>query len=124
LESDRLFTSPPGKPLLDHTLWRLINRARVAAGLPYFRPYDLRHTHASLLIDIGAHPKAISERMGHTEIGVTMNVYGHLFDGKQFELTGDLDELLARTRSDLASSAPPTTAATDADRGNAAEPLE
>lgn len=98
LESDRLFTSPTGKPLLDHTLWRLINRARMRAGLPYFRPYDLRHTHASLLIDLGAHPKAISERMGHTEIGVTMNVYGHLFDGKQFELTGDLDDLLRRTR--------------------------
>lgn len=67
-------------------------------------PYDLRHSHASLLINLGAHPKAISERMGHTEIGVTMNVYGHLFEGAQGQLTVDLDALLTRTRAAANSS--------------------
>ena len=43
---------------------------------------------------LGAHPKAISERSGRTEIGVTMNAYGHLFEGAQGELTKDLDDLL------------------------------
>jgi integrase len=97
--TDRAYVSPRGKAMLDHTLWRIVNRACDAAGLGRIRPYDLRHSHASLLIDIGAHPKAISERMGHTEIGVTMNVYGHLFEGKQRELTSDLNDLLRRTRS-------------------------
>jgi integrase len=96
---DRVFVSPEGKAMLDHTLWRIVSRACDQAGLPRIRPYDLRHSHASLLIDLGAHPKAISERMGHTEIGVTMNVYGHLYEGKQRELTADLDGLLDRTRS-------------------------
>ena len=105
--SDRLFTSPRGKPMLDHTLWRIVNRACDKAGLQRIRPYDLRHSHASLLIDIGAHPKAISERMGHTEIGVTMNVYGHLFEGKQKELTQDLDDLLDRTRARESESTSP-----------------
>jgi hypothetical protein len=41
----------------------------------------------------------ISERMGHTEIGVTMNVYGHLFSGAQHRLTEQLDALLEQTRS-------------------------
>jgi integrase len=100
LATDRLFTSPTGKPMLDHTMWRVISRARESAGLPPFRPYDLRHSHASLLIDLGAHPKAISDRMGHTEIGVTMNVYGHLFEGAEGELTKDLDDLLERSRSE------------------------
>jgi integrase len=77
---------------------RLVHNAQVAADLPRFRPYDLRHTHASLLIDLDAHPKAISERMGHSEIGVTMNVYGHLFQDKQEKLTNDLDALVERTR--------------------------
>lgn len=95
---DRVFVSPEGKAMLDHTLWRIVSRAADHAGLPRVRPYDLRHSHASLLIDLGAHPKAISERMGHTEIGVTMNVYGHLYEGKQRELTADLDNLLGRTR--------------------------
>ena len=48
---------------------------------------------------LGAHPKAISERWGHTEIGVTINVYGHLFEGAQGELTQNLDDLLERSRS-------------------------
>ena len=104
LATDRLFTSPTGKPILDHTLWRVISRARVAAELPRFRPYDLRHSHASLLIELGAHPKMISERMGHTEIGVTMNVYGHLFSGAQHRLTEQLDALLEQTRSTAAQA--------------------
>lgn len=96
---DRIFKSPRGKAMLDHTLWRIVSRACDRAGLERIRPCDLRHSHASLLIDIGAHPKAISERMGHTEIGITMNVYGHIFEGKQRELSRNLDDLLDRTRS-------------------------
>lgn len=96
-------------------MWRIVNRARLAAELPWFRPYDLRHSHASLLINLGAHPKAISERMGHTEIGVTMNVYGHVFEGAQGQLTEDLDALLTRTRAEANGSKDPTDdgAATD-----------
>ena len=101
LATDRLFTSPTGKPMLDHTIWRIVNRAQESAGLPRFRPYDLRHSHASLLINLGAHPKDSSERMGHTEIGVTMNVYGHLFEGAQGQLTQDLDDLLERSRAEI-----------------------
>ena len=41
----------------------------------------------------------MAERMGHSGIGVTMNVYRHLFDGKQRELTSDIDDLLDRSRS-------------------------
>ena len=41
--------------------------------------YDLRHTCASLLIQLGAHPKLIQEWLGHKSITVTMDVYGHLF---------------------------------------------
>lgn len=96
--TDRMFVSPTGKPMYDHTLWRIVHKAQVAADLPRFRPYDLRHTHASLLIDLDAHPKAIRERMGHSEIGVTMNVYGHLFQDKQEKLTNELDGLVERTR--------------------------
>lgn len=95
--TDRMFVSPTGGPMFDHTRWRIVHNAQVAADLPRFRPYDLRHTHASLLIDLDAHPKAISERMGHSEISVTMDVYGHLFQDKQERLTNDLDTLVQST---------------------------
>jgi integrase len=65
-----------------------------AAGLPdTLRTYDLRHSHASLLIDQGANLLAISQRMGHSDPAVTLRVYGHLFAGVQEDLTARLDTL-------------------------------
>lgn len=49
------------------------------------RFYDLRHTHASLLIAEGVHPKKIAERLGHASIKLTMDLYGHLFEGSDKE---------------------------------------
>jgi hypothetical protein len=71
--------------------------------------FEHSHVHLELLVDLGAHPKAISERMDHTEIGVTMNVYGHLYEGKQRELTEDLNNLLDRTRDPAVDSTPKST---------------
>lgn len=47
------------------------------------RFYNLRHTHASLLIAEGVHPK--KERLGHASIKLTMDLYGHLFEGSDKE---------------------------------------
>lgn len=85
---------------------RMMFRARVvrpalrAAGLPEsLRTYDIRHSHASLLIDDGANVLAVAQRMGHTDPGVTLRVYGHLFEGVQRELTDRLDRRRASTPS-------------------------
>jgi hypothetical protein len=76
--------------LRDH----VVRPALRAAGLPeMFRTYDLRHTHASLLIDEGANPLEVAQRMGHTDASITLRVYGHLFEGAQQRLTDQLDEL-------------------------------
>jgi integrase len=74
---------------------RLILRpALEAAGLPStFRTYDLRHTHASLLIEDGASPIEIAYRMGHVDGTVTMKVYGHMFEGAQERLTERLEAM-------------------------------
>jgi len=62
-----------------------------------FRFHDLRHTHASWLIEQGAHAKAIQTRLGHSSIVVTMDTYGHLMPG--------MDEALAEGLEGLAASA-------------------
>jgi integrase len=67
-----------------------------------------------LLIELGAHPNAISERMGHSEIGVTMNVYGHLFEGAQAKLTDDLSALVDASRPILKEAATDEPRATSA----------
>ena len=48
------------------------------AKLPAIRPYDLRHTHATLLLKAGIHPKVVSERLGHSSTVMTMDVYSHV----------------------------------------------
>lgn len=75
--------------------------ALAAAGLPLeVRTHDLRHTCASLLIQLGAHPKAIQLWLGHSDITVTMNLYGHLFPSLEEQLTEALDELGRRAAGD------------------------
>ena len=72
----------------------ILKPALAGAGLPTeVRTHDLRHTCASLLISLGAHPRAIMERLGHSDISVTLNVYGHLFPSLEEKLTDGLDEL-------------------------------
>lgn len=56
--------------------------------------HALRHTHASLLIKAGVHPKVISERLGHSNIGITMDTYGHLMQGMQKEAASRIDDIM------------------------------
>lgn len=62
--------------------------------LPHIRFHDLRHTHASLLLQHGIHPKVVSERLGHSRIGITMDIYSHVLPGMQDEVAKQLDEKL------------------------------
>lgn len=48
-----------------------------ASGLPRIRLHDLRHTHATLALEAGVHPKIVSERLGHSTVLLTLDVYSH-----------------------------------------------
>ncbi len=91
--ADLVFTGPMGGPLQHRTFYRRHFRPAVAAaGLPAaLRFHDLRHTAAALLIAQGAHPRAIMERLGHSSITITLNVYGHLFPNLDEALTDGLE---------------------------------
>jgi integrase len=95
-----VFTAPEGGPLRRDLLHkRYLRPAVLKAGLPDgLRVHDLRHTCASLLIGLGAHPKVIQERLGHSSIMVTMDVYGHLFPSLNEALTERLDEVFRAAR--------------------------
>lgn len=77
-ERDYVFLSRAGGPIDPDTLDRAFKRHLDLASLPEIRFHDLRHTHASLLIAAGVHPKAIQARLGHASITTTLNTYGHL----------------------------------------------
>ena len=85
--------SSDGKPYALYsyasTIRRLVqafNAERSEVGLPSvprFTFHDLRHTHAALCIEMGIQPKVISERLGHSSIKITMDLYGYLMPGMQ-----------------------------------------
>ena len=60
-------------------------------GVKRIRLHDLRHSHASLLVELGFQPLAIAERLGHEKIETTLNTYSHLYPNKQAELADRLE---------------------------------
>ena len=62
-----------------------------ASGVKRIRLHDLRHSHASLLVELGITPLAIAERLGHEKIETTLNTYSHLYPNKQGELADKLE---------------------------------
>ena len=55
----------------------LFFKAARRLGLPHIRFHDLRHTHATLALQVGIHPKIMSERLGHTSTSFTLDIYSH-----------------------------------------------
>lgn len=74
---DIVFTSEEGEPLHPERATRRFRTAAKQAGVPVIRLHDLRHTHASLALSAGVHPKVVSERLGHANIGITLDTYSH-----------------------------------------------
>ena len=66
----------------------------VKADLPDIRFHDLRHTSATLLLSAGVHPKVVQERLGHSQISVTLDTYSHVLPTLQREAAGKLDQML------------------------------
>jgi integrase len=94
-DMDLIFANPLGTPL-DHknVVNRVFNPTLEAARLRRIRFHDLRHTCASLLIDMDENPKYIQRQMRHASIDTTFNRYGHLFPDKKREAMQRLDGLL------------------------------
>lgn len=75
------------------TISKRLNDAAHASKLKQIRIHDLRHSHASLLIEMGFPPLMISERLGHENMTTTMNVYSHLYPNKQQDIADKLNNL-------------------------------
>jgi Phage integrase family len=73
------------------------NRAWDQAGLRRISLHECRHSYASLMISAGANAKTISTYMGHANIAITLDKYGHLLPGNEAEAAGMLDAFLERT---------------------------
>ncbi len=70
------------------------DRKIAITGLPRIRFHDLRHTHATLLLASGVHPKIASERLGHSKIGITLDLYSHVLPNMQADAAALVDGAL------------------------------
>ena len=93
-ENDLIFPSKLGTPLHQANMFREYKELLKETGLPLLRFHDLRHTSATLLLTQGVHPKIVQERLGHSNIAMTMDIYSHVLPSMQEDAALKMDELL------------------------------
>jgi integrase len=94
-EEDLLFSTPEGKPLQPNTVSRAWTGLASRAGVRVIRLHDARHTHASLMLKHGVHPKIVQERLGHASIQITLDTYSHVAPGLQEAAEESFDKLIS-----------------------------
>ena len=95
--NDRLlFCEPNGKPLKPNTIGQHWTRLLRRLNYPHIRFHDLRHTHASWMLKKGVSPKVIQERLGHSTISTTLDIYSHVTPGMQQQAVKIFDKILTR----------------------------
>ena len=80
-----VFATADGSPIHPDLISQTFQRFMAQSDLPKIRLHDLRHTHATILLQENVHPKVVSERLGHSSIAFTMTVYQHVMPGMQAE---------------------------------------
>ncbi|MCD8383400.1 MAG: site-specific integrase [Clostridiales bacterium] len=85
---DRLF------PYTKNFLYHEMEHGCKVSGVKRIRVHDIRHSHASLLVEMGCSPLLIAERLGHEKVQATMDTYSHLYPNKQVEVARQLDGIM------------------------------
>ncbi len=92
---DLIFANETGSPFTKQHVRLLHFQPLLAkAGLPKIRLHDLRHLCASLLLADGVSPKVIQERLGHSSISITLDIYSHILPSMQSDATSKLERML------------------------------
>lgn len=86
-ENERLF------PIVPEAVQHVLKRHADKAGIKRIRVHSLRHSHCAYLIHLGVQPMIIKERLGHKDIRITLNTYGHLYPSEQEKVADMLDRI-------------------------------
>ena len=89
-----VFTKENGEAWHPEVASRFFRQAVRRTALPTIRLHDLRHTHATLALRAGIHPKVVSERLGHATISITLDTYSHAIPAMQEEAAARIAELV------------------------------
>lgn len=84
-----------GKPFMPGYVTNAFAKLLKKYDMPHIRFHDLRHTHATLLLQQGIHPKVVQERLGHAKISITLDTYSHVLPNMQHEAAEKMDKLFS-----------------------------
>jgi len=93
-DNDLIFSHYDGSPLLPNSVTHAWIKLVRRCGLHGIRFHDARHTHASLLLKQGVHPKIVQERLGHGSIQITLDTYSHVAPGLQQAAANKFDDIV------------------------------
>lgn len=91
--ANRVFISKYGGHMNPDTCSKIINKIVKKYGLDDLTFHELRHTSATYLINKGINPKAVSQRLGHSDTSITMEIYSHTFEHTKKESANAFDEI-------------------------------
>ena len=80
-EDDLVFSETDGRPWLPDTVSHAWMKLAKRLGMEHISLHNARHTHASLMLKEGIHPKIVQERLGHSTIATTLDIYSHVTPG-------------------------------------------
>ena len=95
-ENDLVFSHYDGSPLLPDSITHAWIKLVRKCGLNGIRLHDARHTHATIMLKQGVHPKVVQERLGHSSIALTMDTYSHVAPGLQQAAAKGFDDILKK----------------------------
>ncbi len=99
-DNDLVFSHYDGSPLLPNSISHAWTKLARRCGLNGVRLHDARHTHASLLLKQGVHPKIVQERLGHGSIQITLDTYSHVAPGLQQAAANKFDDIVLPKQED------------------------
>jgi integrase len=93
-EDNYVVAQADGSSLQPNSLTHAFATFLAERGLKRVRLHDLRHSHATHMLAAGVHPKVASERLGHSKVGITLDLYSHVLPGMQAEAAALVDTAL------------------------------
>ena len=98
-DDDYVVRQKDGRPLRPDSMTQKWERFLERNNLPHIRLHDLRHSHATALIQAGVSPKVVQQRLGHADVSITLNTYTHVLPGMDQEAAAKIDDLIFNNAS-------------------------
>lgn len=93
-----VFATALGTPTEPRAFTRRYETLIKGAGVEYTRFHNLRHTFATMLLEMGEHPKVVQEMLGHSQVSMTLDTYSHIIPGLKERAASKLNDIFKEAR--------------------------